>query len=156
MVEIDISGIATFMPVFGFLLVFSVVYALLSKTQALGENRFVSILVSFCVAIIFLISSTAIRVVEQITPWVAVFAILLVFVVLLVGVILKADTLEKVFTPAFGWFILVVVIVFFIISGSLILGKAFTMPEWLKQPQMLGIIILGIIAVFASWLLTRK
>jgi hypothetical protein len=156
MVEIDISGIATFMPVFGFLLVFTVIYALLSKTKALGDNKFVSLIVSFAVAIIFLISSTAIEVVKNITPWVAVFAVLLVFVVLLVGVILKGDALEKVFTPAFGWFIVIVVMLFFVISGAMVFNKIYTMPSWTKQPQIIGVAILGIITVIASWLLTMK
>lgn len=156
MVEIDISGIATFVPVFAFLLVFTVTYALLSKTKALGENRFVSILISFAVAIIFLVSSTAIEYVKVITPWFAVFVITLVFIVLLVGVILKTDNLEKVFTPALGWFVLVVVLIFFFISGMQIFGNAFASVQFLNQPQFLGVIILCVIAVAASWLLTRK
>lgn len=156
MVEIDMTGIATFVPVFAFLLVFTVTYALLSKTKALGENRFVSILISFAVAIIFLVSSTAIEYVRTITPWFAVFVIALVFIVLLVGVILKVENLEKVFTPALGWFILVVVLIFFFISGIQIFGNAFASIQFLNQPQFLGVIILCVIAVAASWLLTRK
>lgn len=156
MVEIDISGITTFMPIFGFLLVFTVVYALLSKTKALGDNKFVSLIVSFAVAIIFLVSSTAIEMVKNITPWIAVFAVMLVFVVLLVGVILKGDALEKVFTPAFGWFIVIVVMLFFVISGVMVFNRLYAIPSWTMQPQIVGAAILLVITIIASWLLTMK
>ncbi len=154
MVMIDLSGISTFMPVLGFLLVFSIVYALLAKTKTLGENKFISLLVSFCVAIIFLISSTAIEVVKNITPWVAVFAILLVFAVILVGVVLKGDALEKVFSPAFGWVILIFTIGFFVISSAMVFSKIYGMPAWTKQPQVMGGVILAVVAILASWLMT--
>jgi len=154
MVAIDLSGISTFMPVLGFLLVFSIVYALLAKTKTLGENKFVSLLVSFCVAIIFLISSTAIEVVKSITPWVAVFAVMLVFAVILVGVVLKGEALEKAFSPAVGWFILLFVIGFFVISSIMVFSKIYGMPSWTKQPQVVGGAILAAVAILASWLLT--
>ena len=65
---IDLSGLGTFMPVFGFVLIFTVVYALLGKTKVLGEQKFVHIFVSFCVAIVFLISTNAVEYVKVTTP----------------------------------------------------------------------------------------
>lgn len=154
MVMIDLSGIGAFVPVLGFLLVFAVVYALLAKTKVLGDNKFISLLVSLCVAIIFLVSSTVIEVVKNITPWVAVFAVMLVFAVVLIGVVLSNKAMEDVFTTAFGWFILLMVIGFFVVSGAMVFSKIYGMPEWTSQPQVLGGVILGVVAIFAAWLMT--
>lgn len=158
MVELDLSGIATIIPVFGFLLIFTVCYALLSKTKALGENKFVSLLVSFCIGIIFLVSANAVKYVKTVTPWFATFVVSLLFIALIVGVI-KGD-IEKFFTPKFGWFLVVVLIMIFVISAIFIfadtLNKYFVpIKQIAAQPQIFGVIILVAIAVFASWLLTR-
>ncbi len=158
MVEIDLSGIATFIPVFGFLLVFTVIYALLGKTKALGENKFVHILVSFVVAIIFLVSANAIKYVEIVTPWVAAFVVSLLFIVLIVGLI--KGNIEEFFSKKFGWFLVVVLILIFVSSAIYIfgdvIGKYITPKEILASPQIIGIVILLAVTVFASWLLTRK
>lgn len=39
MVAIDLTGLGTFMPIFAFLLVFTVTYALLAKTKILGDKN---------------------------------------------------------------------------------------------------------------------
>jgi hypothetical protein len=50
---VDISGIYNFMPIFSFLFVFVVVYAILAKTKVLGDQK-VNLLVGFIMAIIFM------------------------------------------------------------------------------------------------------
>ena len=158
MLTIDLSGIATFIPIFGFLLVFTVTYALLSKTRALGENKFVSILISFVVAIIFLVSANAIEYVRIVTPWFATFIVSLLFIALAVGLI-KGD-IEDFFKPAFGWFIVIALILLFVVSAIFIFADTLSryfapVGEFLIQPQILGIVVLLVIAVFASWILTK-
>lgn len=150
---IDLSGIGTFIPVFGFLLVFVVVYALLSKTKLLGENKFVHIFTSFVVAILFLASTNAIKYVASITPWFVAFVVSLIFIGLVVGLMGK-ETLEKVFTPAFGWFIVVVLTIVFIASAAFIFKDLIMGPVTLP-PATVGIIILIAITIFASWLITK-
>lgn len=157
MVAIDISGLTTFVPVFGFLLVFVVVYALLGKTKVLGENKFVHLLISFAISIIFLVSAQAIKFVEFTVPFIAIFIISLVFVGLIVGVI--KGNIEEFFQPAFGWLIVVVIIIFFVFSAIHVFGVAmseYAPAQFVLQPQVLGIIILCAVAFIASWLLTRK
>jgi len=158
MAQIDLTGIAAFIPVFGFLLVFTVTYALLGKTKALGENKFVHVLVSFALAIIFLVSANAIKFLGIITPWVAALMISLVLIVLVVGII--KGNIDEFFKPAFAWFIVVVLAVIFIASAiyvfSPMLRQYFGQPkQFIMQPQIIGILILGAITVFAAWLLTR-
>lgn len=160
MVEIDLSGLSTFVPVFGFLLVFTVVYALLSKTELLGKNRFVHILVSFGIAIIFLVSANAIEYVKVVTPWFAAFIISLLFIGLVVGLMGK-DSMEKIFKPGFAWFIVIVLILIFLVSAAYVfadvINKYMGEPKaFLLQPQILGVVVLIGLTVFAAWLLTRK
>ena len=157
MLTIDLSGIATFIPIFGFLLVFTVTYALLSKTRALGENKFVTILISFVVAIIFLVSANAIEYVRIVTPWFATFIVSLLFIALAVGLIKK--DIDDFFKP-FGWFVVVALILLFVVSAIFIFADTLSryfapVGEFLIQPQILGIVVLLVIAVFASWILSR-
>lgn len=158
MVSIDLSGIATFVPVFGFLLVFVVTYALLGKTKLLGENRFVHILTSFAIAIIFLVSANAIEYVRVVTPWFAAFIISLLFIALVVGL---TGNLEKMLKPGFTWFIVIVLMLIFVISAIYVfadvINKYMGEPKtFLLQPQILGVVVLVGLTVFAAWLLTRK
>ncbi|MGB9707944.1 MAG: hypothetical protein ACPLXC_01285 [Candidatus Pacearchaeota archaeon] len=160
MVEIDLSGIATFVPVFGFLLVFTVTYALLGKTELLGKNRFVHIFVSFALAIIFLVSANAVKYISIVTPWFAAFIVSLLFIGLVLGLMGK-EPLEKVFKPGFAWFLVIVLIVIFVVSAIYVfadvINKYFGEPKaFLLQPQILGIVVLIGLTVFAAWLLTRK
>jgi len=158
MVEIDLSGISTFVPVFGFLLVFVVSYALLGKTKVLGENKFVHILVSFAIAIIFLVSANAVEYVRVVTPWFAAFIVSLLFIALVVGV---TGNMEKIFKPGFTWFIVIVLLLIFVISAIYVfadvINKYMGEPKaFLLQPQILGVLVLVALTVFAAWLLTRK
>jgi len=158
MVAIDLSGIATLVPVFGFLLVFVVSYALLGKTKLLGENKFVHILTSFAIAIIFLVSANAIEYVRVVTPWFAAFIVSLLFIGLVVGM---TGNLEKVFKPGFAWFIVIILLIIFVLSAIYVFADVINkymggVKAFLLQPQVFGIIILLALAVIASWLLTKK
>ncbi|MEM4153101.1 MAG: hypothetical protein QXK80_03235 [Candidatus Pacearchaeota archaeon] len=160
MVEIDLSGIAAFVPIFGFLLVFAVVYALLGKTKVLGENKFVHIFVSFAVAIIFLVSANAIEYVKVATPWFAAFIVSLLFIALVVGLI-KGNVEEFFKGKGFAWFVIIVLIVIFVFSAIYVfadvINKYFGQPKsLLLEPQILGVLVLIGITVFVSWLLTKK
>jgi len=160
MVDIDLTGLGTFVPVFGFLLVFVVTYALLSKTKLLGENKFVHVLTSFAIAIIFLVSANAIEYVRVVTPWFAAFIVSLLFIGLIVGLMGK-ESLDKVFKPGFAWFIVIVLIVIFLVSAVYVfadvINKYMGEPKaFLVQPQILGIVLLVGITIFAAWLLTKK
>jgi hypothetical protein len=161
MVALDLSVLSTFIPVFGFLLVFVVTYALLGKTKLLGDHKFVHILVSFCVAILFLISTNAIKYVATITPWFAALVVSLLLIGLIVG-LMGEKPLEAVFKPGFAWFIVIVLIVIFLASGAFVFSDIIT--RYIEQGQLLGestatvigvVVLLGI-TVFASWLLTKK
>ncbi len=156
---LDFTGLSTMIPVFGFLLVFVVIYALLSKTKILGENKFVHIFTSFCIAILFLVSASAIDYVKVITPWFAAFVISLLFILILVG--LMRGKIEDFIKPGFAWIVIIILILIFVGSAIYVfadvINKYFAEPkQFLLQPQILGTIVLVIVTLFASWLLTKK
>lgn len=159
MAAIDLSGMATFIPVFGFLLVFSVTYALLSKTKLLEDHKFTNIIVAFSIAIIFLVSANAIEYVRVVTPWFAAFIVSLLFIALTVGLMRKE--VDKFFPAWFAWVIIVVLIVIFVASASYVFGDLISKylqgpKQFLLQPSVLGVVILLIVSILTGWLLTKK
>ena len=63
---IDISGIFLFMPIFSFLFVFLIVFAILNKTKILGGEGWTNMFVGMIMAIIFLsFSSLALSDISQ-------------------------------------------------------------------------------------------
>lgn len=156
---IDVSaGVTLFLPVFAFLLVFAVTYGLLSKTKIIGEKKFVHILVSFSVAIIFLASTSAVQYAKVTTGWFAAFIISLLFITLIVGIM--PGKMEEVLTKGFTWFIVVVLIIIFVFSGVYvfkdIINTYLSKPKSIiLDPTIFGVVILVALTVFASWLMTR-
>lgn len=155
----DFTGLSAIIPVFGFLLVFVVVYALLSKTKILGENKFVHIFTSFCVAILFLVSANAVEYVQVITPWFVAFILSMLFILILVG--LMRGKIEDFMGKGVTWIIVILLIIIFVGSAVYVfadvINKYLAGPkEFLLQPQIFGTIILVLLTLFASWLITKK
>src|SRR3990172_13038387 len=82
---VDLSLIQNYLPILSFLLVFTVVFAVLAKTKVLGESKFVNLFVSFIVATIFVSLTSAREYVLSITPWFAVFVIVSLFLLSIAG-----------------------------------------------------------------------
>lgn len=169
--QMDISNLFFFMPVFSFLFVFVVVYAILAKTKVLGDGR-VNIIVSFIMAIIFMNFSSLNLFVNTITPWFVVLLICLFFVLVLVG-FSSTDLLKKMVTPTFGWVVVIILIAIFLIAAirvfnpvfhpSLILtsgGEGSPGVVWqirnILDSQVVGSILLLVVGIAAAWFLTKK
>ena len=155
----DFTGLSAIIPVFGFLLVFVVVYALLSKTKILGENKFVHIFTSFCVAILFLVSSNAVEYVQVITPWFVAFILSMLFILILVG--LMRGKIDDFMGKGVTWIIVILLTLIFVGSAVYVFAEVINKyligpQEFLLQPQIFGTIILILLTLFASWLITKK
>ena len=70
---VDIGFIGFFMPIFAFLLVAIVVYAVLQKTEVLGNNSAVSLFVSFIMASFFIVEVQLVDFVGFTTSWFSPF-----------------------------------------------------------------------------------
>ena len=164
---LDISGLNFFMPVFSFLLVFVIVYALLAKFKIIGESKWILVFVSFIVAIIFMSFSSLKLYVESIIPWFVVLLII-VFLVLIMGFFTSKDWVPK---SWFAWIFIIILIIIFLISAIRVFNPVFHPDLGIASGQgtsmleqvgeyldggFLGSVILLIIAGIVAWVITRK
>ncbi|MEM0465423.1 MAG: hypothetical protein QXW97_01830 [Candidatus Pacearchaeota archaeon] len=174
METINITGLSFFMPVFSFLFVFVVVYAILFKTKILGESQFVNMLIGFIVAIIFIGFSTPTfsteKYIRTIIPWFAVLFVCVFLVLLLMG--LATKDVGKIMTSKFAWVFAIILIVIFLIAAIRVFSPVLDPVYGISssptgQPQILlqlknmisgpvgGGILLIIIAIIVAWVITR-
>lgn len=166
------SELAYFMPLFAFLLVFIITYALLAKTKLLGDNAFVHMFVSFIVAIIFFISPTAQEFARLSMPWVAVFLVCLVLILMTLAFVGgKIENVIKV--PIVGKIAVLVLLAIFLISAIQIFGPVVEpylpgstaertseplshLSQVIFHPTVIGAVLLLMVAAVISWVLTKK
>jgi len=77
---LDIGLLEYFSIIFPALLVFVVVYALLSKLKILGESKSIQAIAAIAIAFIVILSRDVTKIINVIAPW---FVILFVFIILL-------------------------------------------------------------------------
>ncbi len=155
----DISGLSFFMPLIGFLLVFTIILAVLIKTKLLGENKFINGVVSFIIAIIFATMTNVREYVENVTPWFVVLVIALFFILIIVG--LSQQKISDIMKPWFvGVFIAALILVFLI--AAIIVFSSFSgiwddITDFVtNEARIAGAIILLVIAILAAWVMTKK
>ena len=112
---LDISGIFFFMPVFSFLFVFLISYAILLKTKILGDLAFVNILVSFVLAIVFMSFSSVELYIRTIIPWFAILFVIVFLILLIAG--LATKNLDGIMTNKFAWVIIAVLVAIFLTAA---------------------------------------
>jgi len=154
MVSASMSAIGYFMPVFAFLLVFIVIYALLAKTKILGESSWIMLFISFVLASFFIVEASLVEFVEFSSAWFSVLIILVFFALLLFALMpwdSPFDFLKK--NAWFSWVLLGVVVVLFIVSSAYVFNWALNwgmVREWVYS-DWFGMVLLLIIAGIVSW-----
>ncbi len=88
----DFSVLNFFLPVFTFLFVLVVCYALLQKTKILGGQSKLDFLASFAIAMLTLFTGNAVKLINYMTPW---FVIFIVFTLLLFLMLMSFGWKEK-------------------------------------------------------------
>jgi hypothetical protein len=166
---LNISGLLFFMPILSFLFVFLIIFALLTKTKVVGESKFVLVLISFIISIIFMSFSSAELYVRTIIPWFVILMVI-VFLVLLIAMF-STKAWDKIFTPAFAWVIVGVLILMFLIAAIYVFnpvfhpdlgvtsGQGISMIEQIKgylDGGIAGSILLLIVAIIVAWVITKK
>lgn len=165
---LDIGILDYFTPVFVWLLVFGVLFAILEKTKIFGEKSGINSLVAFAISLLFLLTPDLVSIVKVITPW---FTILFIFVLMIVLLFLFVGVKEEAVAGAFSergmvWIILLIAFVIFgyaltqvygaqiqTIYGGAEAGEDANISQQvgkiLFHPRILGMIILLIIAAQA-------
>ena len=156
MTTVDLSLIQAYLPILSFLLVFTVLFAVLAKYKLLGENKFTNLFVSFIVATIFVSLTSAREYVISITPWFAVFIIVSLFLFALTGFIGNVpDWMSKGMSSALvvGLLIVFLVSAYFSFSSAPLVES---IKGWVSKPRIYGaLLVLGLSAV-VSWVLIKS
>ena len=153
---ISISGLNFFIPIAAFLFVFTLVYALLAKSEILGENSFVHFLISFVLAVFFVIEVSLVDFVQISSAWFAVFLVCVFLILILVGMTHgKLDDIQK---PWLAWVLGGVVIGIFIVSAAYTFHWAVgwsVIQDWFYT-DWFGMVLLFAVAIVAAIVLTWK
>jgi len=168
---LDVSALYFFMPVFSFLFVFLIVYALLKMTQVLGDMAFVNILVSFIVAVVFMNFSSADIYVQTIIPWFAVLLVCVFLVLLVAG--LSTKDLAGIMTNKFAWVVVIILIIIFLIAAIQVFNPVFHPDKVIASAEggemgvvqqirdifssnVGGTILLLVIVGVVAWIIAKK
>ena len=175
---LDTSLLGYLLPVFTFLFIMMVVFAVMDKFKLVGDNKGIHWAVAFCISFIFLFSSDAVKFVTLLTPWfilLVVFGMFLVSFFIFIGV--KEDSIAfAVKDPKVVWGVIgISMLVFFIALGN-VFGDVFSgqatpgeggpgaiqggtpVSEGLKaivHPRVLGALFLLIIAALSIRLISE-
>lgn len=155
---VGLSIINYLLPIFAFLFVFIVVYALLIKTGVLGENQFVAIFISLILASFFIVNVQLVNFVEFTSSWSVVMIVLVFFALILLAFVGGKDGLKFLQKTWVGWVILGLIIVFFIISSSFVFNWAVNwemVNDWFYT-DWFGFILLILLGVVVSWVLAKS
>ncbi len=152
----DVSWLAYYMPVFGFLFVFTVVYAVLTKTEILGDHAFTNLLVSFVFGIIFISFSPGVAFIQTIVPWFMILILSLFFLMMIVG--LSQKDMDKFMTPTLAWVFIGILVIAFLWSAIVVFNPFFRpyIDRFLYSERIYGAVLLILVAIAASWIITRK
>jgi len=160
---LDIGYLRYFMPIFSFLFIFILTYAILARIN-LFKGKWVNLTISFTISVLFLFTPDAMKVIEVVTPSFILF-LFLVFLILLVFFFIGikethvVDFLLK--NPTMTW--IIGIIVFLIFAGALTnvyggviqavyggagaeKGVLYDVGRVIFNPKVLGVFLLLLIA----------
>jgi len=135
-------------------------YFLLAKLKLLGEQKYIHLLISFIIAIIFVAFTSTREIVIKATPWAAVLLVLVFFIMILVGFTQKK--MDDVIGPWLGWVVIILLVLIFLIIFMKVLG--YNILNFLGDfnnivqdyPKIFGALAILVVAALASWVITRK
>ncbi|MFH1308062.1 MAG: hypothetical protein ABIH72_04375 [archaeon] len=155
---VDVSGLEYYMPIFSFLFIFVIIFALLAKTKLLGENKFINLIISFVIAIIFTLITSIRSFVETVVPWFAVLIVALFFVLMIIG--FSQKKMEDMMKPGLAWVFIALLVIVFLVAAIVVfpgtlepLYDDFT--DWTDSGGIAGGILLIIIAAIAAWVVAK-
>lgn len=157
--ESSTGALGYFLPIFAFLLVFIVIYALLKKTTVLGGSEPVMLFISFVLASFFIVEASLVEFIQFNSAWFGVFAVGIFFVVVLMGFVPGKEPLGVLNKKDwFAWTILGLIVAFFVISSAYVFNWVINwelVETWIYT-DWFGLILLLVIAAFVSWKIKSK
>lgn len=160
---LDVSGLQYFSSIFVFLFVWLVVFATLTWTKVLGDNKFVHALVGLLLAIFVLISPVATSVVADVAPFLAVIFLLIVLVNIAMQML--GGGVEA--FPAMKGVFLIFIIIIIVVTAGVKIRESINVPSETQKdlsstinlifhPTFLGTVLIFAIAIFTIALLASR
>ncbi|MBI2663105.1 hypothetical protein HYX15_01080 [Candidatus Woesearchaeota archaeon] len=172
---LDTSLVVYFKPIFTFLFVFGVLYAILARVPLFGKSSNINTVVAFSMAMLFMLTPGVKDVLNVATPW---FVFMFIFIIMLVLVFMMVGVDEKLVVSVFSenwvvWTIAIIAIVGIFgfamsqVYGPVIQGLygseetaregiTFDIGRILFHPRMLGTLFILVIASQAVRLISAK
>lgn len=163
-----VISLIAIMPLFVFLFIFIVSYALFSKTKVLGGSEVTNVLVSFLISVMFMFNPAATKFTLATIPWVAVLLVVLLFI-LVVLVFVRGNVEDLVKSQVVALILVAAVMIVFLAASVNVFGPLFnaittgnleavegTAASFIFNPALLGAVVLLIIAGATYWFLTAK
>jgi hypothetical protein len=153
------TGLSWFTPIFAFFLVLLIVYAVLKKTEVLGSNEGMMLIVSFIISSFFILESQLVDYVEFLTGWVGV-VLAIIFFLLILFAFASRDFEFKILTKTKGvaWVVLVILAVLLIVSTSYVFNWVINwdlLQGWLQE-DWFGFILLVALGIGAYLFIKTK
>jgi len=168
---LDVTGLAEFSKLFVFILVLVVVFAILSFSKIMGENKAIAWIIAFVLALLVVITPLATGAIAYISPWFVLVFIFGGFIMAAFKLFGASAADVSSYTPLKSVLVVIIVIVFvagllsYIRDRTLLPGDNETssdISDYTKSsivifhPTILGAIVVLLIAVFTIALLSGK
>ena len=157
--QASISAIGYFMPIFAFLLVFIVVYALLKKTEVLGTAEPIMLFISFILAGFFIVEASLVEFVQLGSAWFSVLVVLIFFILLVLAFMPWEEPLKFLTkNDWFSWALLGIIVAVFIVSSAYVFNFVINwgaLDSWVNS-DWFGFILLVAIAAVVSRTIKKK
>lgn len=165
---VDVSSFNYLLPIWAFLLVFVISFAMLTKLKLFGENPWWHVFISFFIASIFITAADARSFVSDTVPWAVVVLIAGFFVLLLTGFLGKG--VEGIGKGVSIFLVVALFLVFFFGALHVFGGDLFRyLPggsgssnsnvagffDWLYSARVSGALLLLIVCALVSWVLVK-
>lgn len=153
---LDTTPLNFLLPVFSFLFIFILVYAVLAKTKVLGENKFIHIFISFLLAILFLVRTSLVEFVNFSAAWFAVFLVCVFFILIVIA--FTHGKVDVVMNKGVAWVLVGLLVVLFIYSASVVFNWALKFEDiggWFMTP-LFGTVLLLVVGLIAAYILSKK
>ncbi len=162
---LDIGGLQNFSTFFVFIFVWLAVFAILSYSKVLGENKAIHVVIGLVIGLLVLFSPIATGTIEYIAPWFAVVFIFVIFVT--IALKLFGATGESLGSLRMVTFVVIILIL--VVGALSYVREQVTAPgdnetdvdygkttTLLFHPKILGIMFIMIIAIFTIVLMAGK
>jgi hypothetical protein len=164
---IDLSGLNYLLPIFSFLLVFVVAYAVLLKTKIVGDSNYTQLFTAFLIATVFVLALKPRDFILSIVPWFAIIIVMAFFILALTGFVGESG---KKLGEGISKGLIVALLVLFVISAFFVFSDYYApyLPggsggnsnisgffSWFYNSRIFGGVILILISLIVSWVLVK-